>query len=156
MLNIIVAVNNKGYIGKGNKLMWHNKEDLQLFKKITEGDTLIMGRKTWESLPVKPLPNRKSIILSNKDTGGDKSYQFVSGDFLTSLNTLKKSSEIYWVIGGEEIYRQFLPYVDLVYVSFINNDEEGDTKFDIEYVKQNMTCKIIRYCKTIKQKIYAR
>lgn len=153
MLNIIVAVNNKGYIGKGNKLMWHNKEDLQLFKKITEGQTLVMGRRTWESLPVKPLPNRYSIIISRSQDIVGENYHTIN---CVDAEFMAQSENTYWIIGGEEIYKQYLPYANLVYISFIDNDEEGDTKFDIEYVKQNMTCKIIRYCKTIKQKIYAR
>lgn len=141
MINIIVAVNKKGYIGKDNKLMWHNTEDLQLFKNITKDGIVVMGRKTWDSLPTKPLPNRENIVLT-------RNKEFNIDDF--------RDGKTYWIIGGEEIYNLFLPYTDNVYVSKIDNDDIGDKSFDLTYVKENFEKKVIRYAKTFKQNIYAR
>lgn len=153
MINIIVAINKKGYIGRDNKLMWHNSEDLKLFKQMTLGKTLIMGRKTWESLPTRPLRGRQNIIITTTENFkglGYDTWGTVDFDFL------KNAEEEYWVIGGENIYNQFLPYADKVFVSIIDDYTEGDKKFDYQWVKDNMTCKLIKYGKTFKQKIYER
>lgn len=148
MVNIIVAVNKKGFIGKDNKLLWHNKEDLQLFKNITLNQTIVMGRKTWESISNNPLKNRYSIIISKTaDIKGDTYHSVDTFD----PQAMADSKEVYWVIGGEQIYKEFLPYARFVYISYIKNEDEGDSRFDLP---EGFECKIIRHCKTFKQKIY--
>lgn len=155
MINIIVAVNKKNYIGKDNSLMWHNPEDLQLFKSLTKGQILIMGRKTWDSLPKKPLPERYSIVVSRTITDRGENFHFDDSILDPKiLEFLSKDSKTYWVIGGEEMYKLFLPYANMVYVSKIDNDEEGDAKFDMDFVKENFILRATRYAKTFKQKIY--
>lgn len=135
--------------------MWHNPEDLKLFKFLTKGSTLIMGRKTWDSLPKKPLPDRYSIIISK--TIKDRGDNFHFDDSILNpkvLEFLSKDTKTYWVVGGEEMYKIFLPYANMVYVSKIDNDEEGDAKFDMNFVKENFTLRATRHAKTFKQKIY--
>ena len=134
MLSLIVAVAQNNVIGKDNKLIWHISEDLKRFKEITSGKTIIMGRKTFESLP-GVLPNRKHIIVTR-----DKNYK-VNSDNVTivhDLNALidqyKKCDDEVFIIGGAEIYKQALPDADKLYLTKINNFFDGDTFFpEINY-----------------------
>ena len=134
MLSLIVAVAQNNVIGKDNKLIWHISEDLKRFKEITSGKTIIMGRKTFESLP-GVLPNRKHIIVTR-----DKNYK-VNSDKVTivnDLNTLidqyKNCNDEVFIIGGAEIYKQSLPHADKLYLTKINNFFDGDTFFpEINY-----------------------
>lgn len=134
MLSLIVAVAQNNVIGKDNKLIWHISEDLKRFKEITSGKTIIMGRKTFESLP-GVLPNRKHIIVTR-----DKNYK-VNSDNVTivhNLNSLidqyKNCDDEVFIIGGAEIYKQALPYADKLYLTKINNFFDGDTFFpEINY-----------------------
>lgn len=137
MLNIIVALNENYVIGKDNKLIWHISNDLKRFKSITTGKTIVMGRKTFESLP-KILPNRKHIVIT-----GNKEY-CVPDDSVMIVNDLKEiykyenSTEEVFVIGGGKIYEQLLPYCKRLYLTKIASAEEGDTyfpKFDINKYK---------------------
>ena len=134
MLSLIVAVAQNNVIGKDNKLIWHISEDLKRFKEITSGKTIIMGRKTFESLP-GVLPNRKHIIVTR-----DKNYKVNSDDVtivheLNSLiNQYKNCDDEVFIIGGAEIYKQALPYADKLYLTKINNFFDGDTFFpEINY-----------------------
>ena len=134
MLNMIVAhCRNRG-IGINNKLPWKLKKDLKVFKNLTVGNgnnTVIMGRKTWESLPIKPLPNRKNIVISNK-------LNFIS-DSVPVFNNLEtaKSYAIRggykenWIIGGSELYKSALEELNLheIFVTNIDKDIECDTFF---------------------------
>lgn len=129
MLSIIVAIAKNNVIGKGNKLIWHISEDLKRFKSITSGKSMIMGRKTFESLP-GILPNREHIILTR-----DKNFK-VDSDKVKVVNNLDTLIEKYsncedevFVIGGAEIYKQLLPYAHKLYLTKIDNDFEGDTYF---------------------------
>lgn len=134
MLSLIVAVAQNNVIGKDNKLIWHISEDLKRFKEITSGKTIIMGRKTFESLP-GVLPNRNHIIVTR-----DKDYK-VNSDNVTivhDLNSLidqyKNCDDEVFIIGGAEIYKQSLPYADKLYLTEINNFFDGDTFFpEINY-----------------------
>lgn len=134
MLSLIVAVAQNNVIGKDNKLIWHISEDLKRFKEITSGKTIIMGRKTFESLP-GVLPNRQHIIVTR-----DKNYK-VNSDKVTivhDLNTLidqyKNCNDEVFIIGGAEIYKQSLPHADKLYLTKINNFFDGDTFFpEINY-----------------------
>lgn len=134
MLSLIVAVAQNNVIGKDNKLIWHISEDLKRFKEITSGKTIIMGRKTFESLP-GVLPNRKHIIVTR-----DKNYK-VNSDNVTivhDLNSLidqyKNCDDEVFIIGGAEIYKQALPHADKLYLTKINNFFDGDTFFpEINY-----------------------
>lgn len=129
MLSLIVAVANNNVIGKDNKLIWHISEDLKRFKAITSGHKMLMGRKTFESLP-GVLPNREHIIITrNKDFNIDSDRVSIIHDLNSFINKYKDSDEEVFVIGGAEIYKELLPYCKKVYLTRIYNSFEGDTFF---------------------------
>lgn len=129
MISLIVATAQNNVIGGDNKLLWHISEDLKRFKQITSGNTIIMGRKTFESLP-GVLPNRKHIIITR-----DKSYSVdnplveVIHNTDDIINTFKNSPVEVFIIGGGEIYKHFINSVDKIYLTKILKDFEGDTFF---------------------------
>lgn len=129
MISIIAAVAKNNIIGGDNKLLWHIPEDLKHFKDITSNHTIIMGRKTFQSLP-NVLPKRHHIVLTK-----DKNY-IIDSDSVTIVHNLKEivdkyktSKEEVFVIGGGEIYSAFLPYCKNLYLTKINKNFEGDTFF---------------------------
>ncbi len=128
MLSIIVAIANQNVIGKDNKLIWHLPEDLKRFKRLTTGHTIIMGRKTFESLG-RVLPNRKHVILCN-DVAMNIDDENV--EILEDINLLDKyikSEEEHFVIGGATIYKLLMPYCNKMYITKINANFEGDVYF---------------------------
>lgn len=130
MLSIIVAISDNNVIGKDNKLIWHLPEDLKRFREITTGHTIIMGRKTFESLG-RVLPNRKHIVLTR-----DKSYQ-VDNENVEIVNDIERLEEYInpeeenFVIGGAIIYSQLMPKVDKMYITKIHEKFEGDAYFPV-------------------------
>lgn len=129
MINIIVATSENNVIGRGNDIPWYIPKDLEHFKKLTTGNTVIMGRKTYESLPkeYRPLPNRVNIVITR-----DKSYQAKGCLVVNSLEeALRKSDnnrEIF-IIGGGQIYREGLKFAERIYLTKIHKNIEGDTYF---------------------------
>ena len=136
MIILVVARDIFGTIGKDNKLPWHCKEDLQRFKKITMGKNIVMGRKTFESLP-KMLPGRKHIVLTrNEDFSHEGVEVFHSIDDL--LVTYEGKEDLY-IIGGAEIYRQFIDKFDVIEMTVIKGDYDGDAHFpDLPKVPTSM------------------
>ena len=134
-IHLIWAQDINGGIGKDGKLPWHLSEDLKNFKKITSHHPVIMGRKTWDSLPIKPLPNRRNIILSNSIFEDLEVYNNVQ----LCIKELKQSNiKKVFVIGGSSIYEQFFEYATHLHVTIINiNTENIDTFFpkDINQIK---------------------
>lgn len=134
MVSLIVAVSKNNAIGKDNKLLFHIKEDLAFFKKTTLNKTIIMGRKTFESLP-GVLPSRKHIIVSrNSDYYVENENVEIRDSLIDVLNEYKDSSKEAFVIGGGEIYRQALEsgLVDRIYLTRIDKVvEDADTFFPI-------------------------
>ena len=130
MLSIIVAKGKNNIIGKDNEMVWHLPEDLKHFKNLTIGHTIIMGRKTFESLG-KPLPNRKHIIFSqNPDFKvNDENVEVVHS--LLQIQDLIEGKQEAFVIGGAMIYNFLMPNVKKMYVTEIEKDFEGDTFFPI-------------------------
>ena len=130
MLSIIVAKAKNNIIGKNNELVWHLPEDLKHFKELTTGHTIIMGRKTYESLG-KPLPNRKHIIFSqNPDFKvHEENVQVVHS--LLEIQDLIEGKEEAFVIGGAMIYNFLIPYVKKMYVTEIKQEFDGDAFFPI-------------------------
>ena len=125
-ISIIVAADNQNGIGKENKLPWHIGEDLKNFKKITSGKPIIMGRKTWESLPFKPLPKRKNIVISSTPN-----YIAEGADVVISPEeSLKECTQFdeVFVIGGSSIYAHFFPLAHFLYLTRVHNTFETDTK----------------------------
>ena len=128
MLSIIVAVAENNVIGKDNKLIWHLPEDLKRFKKLTTGHTIIMGRKTFESLG-RILPNRKHVILCNDM---ELNIEDENVEVLEDISMLKQyidSTEENFVLGGATIYKLLLPYANKIYLTLIHEKFEGDVFF---------------------------
>ena len=128
MLSIIVAVAKNNVIGKDNKLIWHLPEDLKRFKKLTTGHTIIMGRKTFESLG-RVLPNRKHVILCNDKQMNieDKNVEIVED--ISKLNKYINSKDENFIIGGATIYRLLMPYANKMYITHIEEQFDGDVYF---------------------------
>lgn len=128
MLSIIVAVAKNNVIGKDNKLIWHLSEDLKRFKRLTTGHTIIMGRKTFESLG-RVLPNRKHIVLCNDAEMNIDNENVEIVDSIDKLEKYENSEEENFVIGGASIYKLLLPKVNKLYITRINQEFDGDVYF---------------------------
>jgi dihydrofolate reductase len=127
MISIIVAVSEDRGIGKDNELLWHISEDLKRFKKITSGKTVIMGKKTWESLPRRPLPGRRNIVLTDKPgeviEGCETVYSIED-----AMARCGKDEEVF-VIGGGSVYRQFMPLADRLLITHVHHIAPADVFF---------------------------
>lgn len=128
MLSIIVAISKNNVIGKDNKLIWHLPEDLKRFKKLTTGHTIIMGRKTFESLG-RVLPNRKHIVITSNTNMQieDENVELIHD--VKKLNKYINSEEENFIIGGATIYKLLMPYANKMYITRINEEFEGDVYF---------------------------
>ena len=128
MLSIIVAKAQNNIIGKDNKLLWHIPEDLKMFKNLTTEHTIIMGRKTFESLG-RVLPNRKHIVFTqNPDFKvNDENVKVIHS--MLEIQEYIESKEENFVIGGAMIYNLLMPYTNKMYITEIHKDFEGDTVF---------------------------
>ena len=116
-ISMIAAVGRNLELGKANDLIWHFKEDMKFFKQTTIGNTVIMGRKTFESLP-KPLADRQNIVITN-----NKNYTAEGADVVFSLDEAleKCKNENVFIIGGGKIYGEFLPRASKLYLTEIND-----------------------------------
>ena len=129
-MNIIVAADKNWAIGKNNKLLVSIPQDMKFFRETTTGKVVVMGRKTLESFPGgQPLKKRVNIVLTS-----DKNYHVNGADIVHSIDALleelkKYPAEDIYVIGGESIYRQLLPYCDKAYVTKIEHAYDADTFF---------------------------
>ncbi|NLN30479.1 MAG: dihydrofolate reductase [Bacteroidales bacterium] len=127
MISIIAAVSEDFGIGRNNDLLWYIPEDLERLKRLTYGKTVIMGKKTWESLPRKPLPGRKNIVIS--DSPGDRIENAVTAFSIEdALNKSGQAEEIF-IIGGASIYRQFMPYAGRLYLTHVHMNKPADVFF---------------------------
>ncbi|MGM0124480.1 dihydrofolate reductase [Enterococcus sp. AZ194] len=128
MLAAIWAQDENGLIGKQDKLPWHLPSDLKFFKQMTESNTLIMGRKTFEGMGGRPLPNRKTIVLTH-----DADYRAEGVDVMHNLEEVlvyaREFEGITFVAGGSMIYKEFLPHCTILYRTVIQHAFEGDTYF---------------------------
>ena len=129
-ISIIAALGEDNSLGKGGDLCWKISEDLNYFKSITRGEVVIMGRKTWESLPIKPLPDRRNIVLTrqkNYEAPGAEVYDFLTG----ALDALEKEGiEKVFIIGGGEVYKKALPKASTLHLTRIYEKcPEADTFF---------------------------
>ena len=125
---------NRG-IGKNGKLPWHISEDLKNFKNLTINSTILMGRKTWDSLPIKPLPNRRNIVLSHNTISNIETYE----DYKVCINTLNQENlDKAFIIGGASIYKLFFQYADYLHITFVDLiNKEIDTfyPFSMDEIK---------------------
>ena len=133
-ITLIAAMDDNLGIGKDGKLPWDNKEDLKHFKDYTQGKVCLMGRKTWDSLPVKPLPNRDNyVISSNCISNLIKLVNIRNSDFVYQLKSvndiLRFDCGEVCIIGGASIYEQFMPHATHMVLTHINGDYNCDTFF---------------------------
>lgn len=128
MLSIIVAKASNNVIGKDNSLIWHLPEDLKRFKKLTTGHTIIMGRKTFESLG-RILPNRKHVILCNDMQMNIEDENVEILEDISRLDKYINSEDENFIIGGATIYRLLMPYANKMYITEINKEFDGDVSF---------------------------
>ena len=124
MIYMIVCKNNFDYIGKDNKMLYHIPKDLAFFKRKTVNHVIIMGRKTFESLPGL-LPNREHWVVT-RDPSFNKARSFNSIDDV--LEAIDPNVD-YYIIGGGEIYKQFMPYADCLYITEVDDFKVGDVRF---------------------------
>ncbi|GAA2901702.1 dihydrofolate reductase [Enterococcus pseudoavium] len=128
MLIAIWAQDKNGLIGKENQLPWHLPNDLRFFKETTINHTLVMGRKTFEGMGGRPLPNRQTIVLTR-----DKKYQAANVLVMHSLSEVldydQKTAGTTFIAGGSAVYQEFLPYCERIYRTFIEESFEGDAYF---------------------------
>jgi len=131
-ISIIVAIAQNNAIGKDNQLLWHIPADLKRFKTLTTGHTIVMGKRTFESLPLRPLPNRRSVvitdILGEKIEGCTMAYSI--NDAIEQMDEEKEN----FIIGGGSVYRQFLPFANQLFLTIVKKDFDADTFFpEIDY-----------------------
>jgi dihydrofolate reductase len=120
-------------IGKNGALLWHLPEDLKRFKRITDGHPVIMGRKTWESLPqkVRPLPGRANIVLTHNAAEYEAPGAFVAHSIEHALALAKgeAGAEEIFFIGGADVYAEALPHAGRLYLTLVDSDADGDAFF---------------------------
>ena len=128
MLSLIVAISENYAIGKAGDLLCHLPNDLKHFKELTTGATIVMGKKTFFSLPRRPLPNRRNIVLTR-----DIAFAYDNTEVAHSipeLQTMLQADERVFIIGGGEVYKQFMPLVDELQITHIHHTwEDADTFF---------------------------
>jgi len=123
---MIVAHDDNRVIGKGLEIPWRIKADMESFKRLTSQHTVVMGRKTWDSLPPKfrPLPNRLNIVLTKNDN-----WKYDNITILNNIADVIERTEDMFIIGGEKVYEAFLPYTQKLYVTHVEGKFDGDIHF---------------------------
>ncbi len=120
MIGAIVAMTDDGVIGKDGTLPWHYSADLKRFKKLTMGSTIVMGRKTWESLPKKkPLPGRRNIVITRSNIPDVDCFRNIE-------DALNDCTGDVWLIGGARLFEQGLAYCDIIDITYVPDKVEGE------------------------------
>ena len=127
-ISIIAAVADNYVIGKSKKLPWHLSADLKRFKELTSGHVLLMGKRTFQSLPNGPLPNRKNIVLTSMLSEGVVEGYFEANSIDDALELCENIKRIF-VIGGSVVYNQSMEFADDMYITWVHGDIEGDVYF---------------------------
>ena len=126
-ISIIVAIAENYAIGLNNQLLWHIPDDMKRFKKLTTGHTIVMGKKTFESLPLRPLTTRRNLVIT--DIPGEVIAGCVMAysidDAIAKMDDVQEN----FIIGGGSVYRQFLPHADKLYITWVHKSFEADTFF---------------------------
>ena len=151
-IHLIWAQDHNGGIGKDGNLPWHISEDLKNFKRLTSGSAILMGRNTWESLPIRPLPKRRNIVLSHKEihdvecyTSMEECVEILDGD----------GTEKLFVIGGTTVYCNFIHRADELHITQVNEMTQGiDTYFPITMLKIKKEFEKINEIELSKKAIY--
>lgn len=125
MIAMIACMSQNRVLGKDNQMPWHLPEELKAFKKITLGHTVVMGRKTFESIG-KPLPGRINIILTRATDYHPEGCEVVHS--LEDVLAIAKKQDVF-IAGGAQLYEQFLPFAERIYLTIIHEDMAGDTFF---------------------------
>jgi len=132
-ISIIAAIGRNGELGKKGQIPWHISEDFRRFKQITLGHPVVMGRKTWESLPIKPLPGRYNIVITR-----DSSYIMQNSENVKMVSSLKgalrlatlaQGNDECFIIGGGQIFNQSISLADKLYLTIIDASFDADTFF---------------------------
>ena len=151
-IHLIWAQDKHGGIGKNGKLPWHISEDLKNFKKLTSGSAILMGRNTWESLPVRPLPERRNIVLSHKEIADVECYMSVE-ECVEILDG--DGTEKLFVIGGSTVYRNFIHRADELHITQVNEmTQDIDTYFPVTMLKIKKEFEKINETELSKKAIY--
>ena len=126
-MNLIVAIDEQNAIGKGGDLLCHLSADLKHFKALTTGHTVVMGSRTYLSLPRRPLPDRRNIVLTRQDAS-----LFEGAEVVRSVEEILALKDEVFIIGGGQVYEQLLPYADRLYITRIRHTfPEADTFFPV-------------------------
>ncbi len=156
-ITIVAAIASNNVIGQKNSLPWDIPEDLKRFKQLTSGHTILMGRKTFDSIG-RPLPNRKNIVMT-KDTNYQKEGVEIVFDEKEALNLIKELNQEVFIIGGSKIYELFEPWASSLMITRVLKDFDGDAFFpDINWnnwqikskedfldEKSNISCRLEEY-----------
>lgn len=126
-LSIVVAISQNNAIGKDNDLLWHISDDLKRFKAITSGHTVIMGRNTWNSLPRRPLPKRRNIVLSQNPDFNPEGAEVARS--INEVLRLVDGEDESFIIGGAAVYKAFMPFVNRIFVTWVYRDFDADVYF---------------------------
>ena len=123
-VGIIVAVSPEGVIGVDGNIPWHYSADMKRFKRITTGTTVIMGRRTWESLPQRPLKDRRNIVITSRDLDGVDCYRDVASALASTTGDV-------WFIGGARIYEEAMGHAELIDLTYVPDhvDAKGAVRF---------------------------
>ena len=127
-ISIIAAVADNYVIGKSKKLPWYLSADLKRFKELTSGHVLLMGKRTFQSLPNGPLPNRKNIVLTSMLSEGVVEGYFEANSIDDALELCENIKKIF-VIGGSVVYKQCMEFANDMYITWVHGDVEGDVYF---------------------------
>lgn len=130
MIKLIVALGPNNLLGKGNKLPWHIKEELQFFKKMTLNSWLLMGRTTYEGIPNKLVDRSICVASSTKEVRGVDYQVSSTKEILDFIELFRSSKKTLWIIGGKKIYESFYKLADQIYVSYVKTTAKGDVYLD--------------------------
>lgn len=148
MISAIVAVDNNWGIGYNGELLEKIPEDMKYFKELTTNNVVVMGRKTWDSLPKKPLPNRTNIVITNQKKSEENGAKFMTLEDATRYAIVNRPTDVF-IIGGGQIYKKLLPICSRVYVTkILKNHKDVDTYFpnlDKNPEWETSTCTELRF-----------
>lgn len=125
---LVVAIADNGVIGKNGSIPWHISDDLKRFKALTLGHTVVMGRKTWESLPKRPLAGRTNVVLTRQPEWRAEGAQTVS----SLAQAIAGTSGVVMVIGGGELYERALPLASRIELTEVHHNFDGDVRFNLD------------------------
>ena len=140
MFSIIAAIGKNNELGKNNGLIFHIKEDMKYFREKTLNHKVVMGHKTWDSLPGK-LKNRENIVISRYDFSGPDQ---IIHDINQFIDKNKDTNEEIFIIGGGTVYLQFLPYTKKLYLTEVDAEDSHASTFFPEFDKLKYDKKIIK------------